>query len=97
QNDKIVALATAAGTGTSAVIRLSGGDALTIASSMISSVSGKNIHLQKSHTVHLGNILDGKKIVDEVLLTIFKRPNSYTGEDVVEISCHGSKIGRAHV
>ncbi|HZW77379.1 MAG TPA: tRNA uridine-5-carboxymethylaminomethyl(34) synthesis GTPase MnmE [Flavobacteriaceae bacterium] len=89
-NDTIVALATAAGTGAIAVIRLSGGDALTIASSVFSSVSGKNIHLQKSHTVHLGNILDGKRIVDEVLLTIFKGPNSYTGEDVVEISCHGS-------
>lgn len=89
-NDTIVALATPAGAGAIAVIRLSGEDAISIASSLFVSVSGKNIASQKTHTVHLGHIKDGTRVVDEVLATIFKNPNSYTGEDVVEFSCHGS-------
>src|SRR5690554_5898034 len=89
--DTIVAMATPAGAGAIAVIRLSGPEALSIASTLFSSVSGKNLANQKTHTVHLGHIKDGDKIIDEVLATIFKNPNSYTGEDVVEISCHGSQ------
>lgn len=89
-NDTIVALATPAGAGAIAVIRLSGEDAISIASSLFVSVSGKNIASQKTHTVHLGHIKDGTRVVDEVLATIFKNPNSYTGENVVEFSCHGS-------
>ena len=88
--DTIVAMATPAGAGAIAVLRLSGPEAISIASSIFTSVSGKNLADQKSHTVHLGHIKDGEKIIDEVLATIFKNPNSYTGEDVVEISCHGS-------
>src|SRR5690554_4383950 len=88
--DTIVAMATPAGAGAIAVLRLSGPEAISIASSIFTSVSGKNLAEQKSHTVHLGHIKDGEKIIDEVLVTIFKNPNSYTGEDVVEISCHGS-------
>lgn len=88
--DTIVAMATPAGAGAIAVLRLSGPDAISIASSLFSSVSGKELGKQKSHTVHLGNIKDGDKVIDEVLATIFKNPHSYTGEDVVEISCHGS-------
>tara|TARA_R110002012_G_scaffold43974_2_gene118569 strand:- start:4173 stop:5624 length:1452 start_codon:yes stop_codon:yes gene_type:complete len=88
--DTIVAMATPAGAGAIAVIRLSGPQAVTIASSIFSSVSGKELAKQKTHTVHLGHIKDGEKVLDEVLTTIFKNPNSYTGEDVVEISCHGS-------
>ncbi len=88
--DTIVAMATPAGAGAIAVIRLSGPEAIFIASSIFSSISGKNLSEQKTHTVHLGNIKAGEKIIDEVLVTIFKNPNSYTGEDVVEISCHGS-------
>lgn len=88
--DSIVAMATPAGAGAIAVLRLSGPEAISIASSIFTSVSGKNLADQKSHTVHLGHIKDGEKIIDEVLATIFKNPNSYTGEDVVEISCHGS-------
>lgn len=90
--DTIVAMATPAGAGAIAVLRLSGPDALFIASSIFSSVSGKKLSDQKTHTVHLGSITDGEKIIDEVLATIFKNPNSYTGEDVVEISCHGSQF-----
>jgi len=88
--DTIIALATPAGSGAIAVIRISGEKAFTIASEMFSSVSGKILKKQKTHTVHLGHVVDGKRVVDEVLATIFKNPNSYTGEDVVEISCHGS-------
>ncbi|QQX76047.1 MULTISPECIES: tRNA uridine-5-carboxymethylaminomethyl(34) synthesis GTPase MnmE [Aequorivita] len=88
--DTIVAMATPAGAGAIAVLRLSGPDAIAIASSIFSSVSRKELVKQKTHTVHLGHIKDGERIIDEVLVTIFKNPNSYTGEDVVEISCHGS-------
>lgn len=88
--DTIVALATPSGAGAIAVIRLSGPDAIKIASNMFFSIHGKKLNDQKTHTIHLGHIKDGEKIIDEVLLSIFKNPNSYTGEDVVEFSCHGS-------
>ena len=88
--DTIVALATPSGSGAIAIIRLSGEGALPIVSKVFQSVSGKIISAQKTHTIHLGHIKDGEKIIDQVLVSIFKNPNSYTGEDVVEISCHGS-------
>lgn len=88
--DTIVALATPAGAGAIAIIRLSGDAALQIASTIFHSVSGKVLSQQKTHTVHLGHVKDGTRIIDEVLATLFKNPNSYTGEDVVELSCHGS-------
>lgn len=88
--DTIVALATPSGAGAIAVIRISGADAIAIASGVFRSVSGKDIAKQKSHTLHLGHIADGGKIYDEVLLSLFKGSNSYTGESTVEISCHGS-------
>ncbi len=88
--DTIVAMATPAGAGAIAVLRLSGSEAINIASSIFTSVSGKELIKQKTHTVHLGNIKDDERVIDEVLITVFKNPNSYTGEDVVEISCHGS-------
>ncbi|MDC8004551.1 tRNA uridine-5-carboxymethylaminomethyl(34) synthesis GTPase MnmE [Aureisphaera galaxeae] len=86
----IVALATPAGAGAIAVIRLSGNKAIDIASEIFTSVSGKVLREQKTHTVHLGHVRDEDRVIDEVLATIFKNPNSYTGEDVVEFSCHGS-------
>lgn len=89
-NDTIIALATASGSGAIAVVRLSGKDAISIGSRFFKSVSGKSLEKQKSHTVHLGHIVDGSRVIDEVLVTIFKNPHSYTGEDVIEISCHGS-------
>jgi tRNA modification GTPase len=88
--DTIVALATPSGAGAVAIIRMSGKDAIAIASEVFQSVSGKDISKQKTHTIHLGTIVDGTKIYDQVLVSIFKNPNSYTGEDVIEISCHGS-------
>ena len=89
-SDTIVALATPSGSGAIAVIRLSGPDAISIASIAFKSVSNKDLKDQPTHTIHLGHIVDDKKTLDEVLLAIFKNPNSYTGEDVIEVSCHGS-------
>ena len=89
-HDTIVALATPAGAGAIAILRLSGDHAMKIASDVFSSVSNKVLKDQKTHTVHLGHIKDGSRVIDEVLATVFKNPNSYTGEDVVEFSCHGS-------
>ena len=88
--ETIVALASPSGAGAIAVIRLSGADALTISEQVFQSVSGKAVSKQKTHTIHLGHIIDDGKVFDQVLLSIFKNPHSYTGEDVVEISCHGS-------
>ena len=88
--ETIVALATPSGAGAIAVIRLSGLEAVTIAAEVFQSVSGKDIAKQKTHTIHLGHVVDGTKTYDQVLLSLFKGPNSYTGENVVEISCHGS-------
>ena len=72
------------------MIRVSGPDAIAIASGVFNSVSGKDIAKQKSHTLHLGHITDENKVYDQVLISLFKGPNSYTGENTVEISCHGS-------
>ncbi|MEO8933106.1 MAG: tRNA uridine-5-carboxymethylaminomethyl(34) synthesis GTPase MnmE [Xanthomarina sp.] len=90
QNDTIVALATASGAGAIAVIRLSGTDAISICSKLFKSIHNKNLTSQQTHTIHLGHIMDGKRTIDEVLVSVFKNPKSYTGENVVEISCHGS-------
>ncbi|APU12088.1 tRNA uridine-5-carboxymethylaminomethyl(34) synthesis GTPase MnmE [Cellulophaga lytica] len=89
--DTIVALATPSGAGAIAVIRLSGPDAITLANAKFKSVRNKDLTKQKTHTIHLGHIVDGTKIYDEVLVSLFKGPNSYTGENVIEISCHGSQ------
>ena len=88
--DTIIALATPSGSGAIAVIRLSGNDAISIANSFFKSIHNKKLINQKTHTVHLGHIIDGDRVIDEVLISLFKNPQSYTGEDVVEISCHGS-------
>ena len=88
--DTIVALASPAGAGAIAVIRVSGEQAIAICSSLFKSVSNKTLAAQKTHTIHLGHIMDGKRTIDEVLVSLFKGTNSYTGEPTVEISCHGS-------
>ena len=85
--DTIVALSTPPGVGAIAVIRLSGEKAFEIVDKVI---SGKKIRELTSHTIHLSEIKKDEKVLDEILISIFKAPNSYTGEDVVEISCHGS-------
>ena len=91
RNDTIIALATPYGMGAIAVIRLSGEKAIDLVSEFFESRrKGKSLKEQASHTVHLGFVKDGERILDEVLATVFRAPHSYTGENVVEISCHGS-------
>lgn len=87
-NDTIVALSTGEVESAIGVIRLSGANALIIANNMF---NGKDLLEQDSHTLHFGTIRDEESILDEVVVGLFKGPNSYTGENVVEISCHGSK------
>lgn len=93
KNDTIIALATPAGVGAISVIRLSGENSIDIVDSFFKSVKkGKSIKNQKTHTIHLGHIVQNDIVLDEVLVSVFKNPNSYTGENIVEISCHGSSF-----
>ena len=86
--DTIIALATPPGIGALGVLRLSGPEAISIADEVF---WGKKLHNQASHSLHLGTIKDEKgHPLDEVLASVFVGPHSYTGEDVVEFSCHGS-------
>ncbi len=85
-NDTICALATAPG-GALGVIRISGPQTLEI----LSRVFSKDLTKAKPNTIHYGHIKDGAEIIDEVLVSIFRAPHSYTGEDSAEISCHGSR------
>ncbi|WP_334125465.1 tRNA uridine-5-carboxymethylaminomethyl(34) synthesis GTPase MnmE [Empedobacter brevis] len=91
-NDTICALATANGMGAIAVIRISGPEAISKVAQIYQSKFNptKSLIDAPSHTIHLGYVMDGDTIVDEALFSIFKNPHSYTGEDVVEISTHGS-------
>lgn len=86
-DDTIVALATPPGVGAIAVIRISGKNTFPVINELFPS---KDLLQQPSHTLHVGLVKDGDKILDEVVLSLFKGPKSYTGEDVIEISCHGS-------
>ena len=86
-DDTIVALATPPGVGAIGVIRLSGNKAITIANELF---AAKDLTLQLSHTLHVGILKDDEIVLDEVVVSLFKGPKSYTGEDVVELSCHGS-------
>jgi len=86
-HDTIVALSTPPGIGAIGVIRLSGQDAIRITDEIF---KGKDLTTVDSHTVYFGTINKDDEILDEVVVTVFKNPKSYTGEDVIEISCHGS-------
>ncbi|WGK64690.1 tRNA uridine-5-carboxymethylaminomethyl(34) synthesis GTPase MnmE [Croceiramulus getboli] len=88
--DTIVALATAPGAGAVAIIRISGPQAIDVASRMFEAKSGQSLSKVASHTVHLGHIKDQERIIDEALALVFKGNKSYTGEPTVEFSCHGS-------
>jgi tRNA modification GTPase len=85
--ETITALATPSGVGAIAVIRVSGSETFRIVNKIF---KGKNLEKQASHTIHFGTIRDGDIIIDEVLVSLFKAPSSYTREDTIEISCHGS-------
>ncbi len=86
-DDTIVALATAHGIGAIAVVRLSGSRSIDIVNELF---PAKDLKKQLSHTIHVGFLKDGNKSLDEVVISLYRSPKSYTGEDVVEISCHGS-------
>lgn len=90
--DTIIALATPSGVGAIAVLRISGPEALSISNTLFKSIHDKQLIDQPTHTLHLGHIVDQDRVLDEVLISLFKNPKSYTGEDVVEISCHGSSF-----
>lgn len=89
--DTICAIASAPGQGAIALIRLSGPEAFNVISTVFKSRK-KNFTLQMAvtQTIHFGEIVDKDSIIDEVLVSVFKSPNTYTGEDLIEISCHGS-------
>ncbi|MFT4602046.1 MAG: tRNA modification GTPase, partial [Arenicella sp.] len=91
--DTICALSTPQGIGAISLIRLSGKDSITI----IDSVFSKSILNVESHTAHFGTIKNGDMILDEVLVTVFKNPNSFTGENLIEIGCHGSPFIQAQI
>ena len=86
-DDTIVALSTPPGVGAIAVIRLSGSNAIIIVDKLFPS---KDLLSQSSHTIHVGFLKEEEKVIDEAVISLFRNPKSYTGEDVVEISCHGS-------
>ena len=90
-NETICALASPFGSGAIATVRLSGPLSLQIAAQIFEPSNKKFvIEKAKSHQIHYGFVKDKNELIDDVLLSIFKRPNSYTGEDSIEISCHGS-------
>ena len=89
-SDTIIALATPPGIGAISIIRISGKNAISISDKLFFKKNKKKLSTHKSHTVHLGKIKNNENEIDEVLLTIFKTPHSYTGENTIEISCHGS-------
>src|SRR5215471_3463546 len=87
--DTIVALSTPPGIGAIAVVRLSGKNAIDITDKLF---AGKKLANQPSHTLHFGKLMDNGTEIDEVVVGIFRAPHSYTKEDVVEISGHGSNF-----
>ena len=88
-NDTIIAESSPSGKGATSVIRLSGLNSINIVDKIFPS---KDLNKVKSHTLHYGNIIYNNEIIDEVVIGIFKEPKSYTKENIVEISCHGSEI-----
>ncbi len=85
-NDNIVAISTAMGVGAISIIRLSGKDVISIVNQIF---KGKDLEKVNSHTINYGYIVNNDEIIDEVLVTIMKKPKTYTMEDIVEINCHG--------
>ena len=88
--ETIIALASPNGLGAISVIRISGLNAISITEKLFKPKGNKKLSNQKSHTVHLGHLIKNGYELDEVLVSLFKGPHSYTGENTIEISCHGS-------
>lgn len=89
-NDTICALATPAGVGAIAMIRLSGPESFGIIDQIFEPRSGSPVSLAAGYTLHLGNLTGDEGVIDEVMVSVFRQPHSYTGDDAIEISCHGS-------
>jgi len=94
--DTICAIATAKATAAIGVIRVSGEDAFSICDSVIK-MKNRPLCELSSTTMRMGTVYDGKNAVDEVLCAVFRAPNSYTGENIVEINCHGGIAILEHV
>ena len=91
--DTIAAISTSTGNSGIGIIRVSGDEAIEIVDKIFkSNKEGKRLINVKSHTVNYGNIVDGEKVLDQVLVLVMKNPHSYTGEDTVEIDCHGGML-----
>ena len=90
--DTIAAISTPRGEGGIGIVRISGSEALNILCEIFKPKSRRNISELKSYTINYGHIYDGDKLIDEVLVSIMKKPNTYTKEDIVEINCHGGYI-----
>ena len=86
----IIALSSAPGSGAIAIIRLSGEDAISKTDLFFKSKSGKKLSDSKGYSISYGNLIDNNEIIDEVVISVYKAPHSYTGENIIEISCHGS-------
>ncbi|NLK61905.1 MAG: tRNA uridine-5-carboxymethylaminomethyl(34) synthesis GTPase MnmE [Fusobacteria bacterium] len=90
--DTVAAISTPIGEGGIGIIRISGDEAFSILEKIFKPINNKNIDTIASHTINFGYIYDGKNIIDEVLVSIMKAPNTYTKEDIVEINCHGGFV-----
>ena len=90
--ETIAAISTAVAPSGIAIVRISGDDAIEIADKIYFSKKEKKLSSQKGNTIHYGWIKDNGEIIDEVLVSVFKEPHSYTGEDSIEINCHGGVI-----
>jgi tRNA modification GTPase len=90
-NATICAIATPPGNGAISILRLSGKDSFKIAAQLVNFPSGgKKLEQLPANSIHYANIIAGEVIIDEVLVSLFREPHSYTGEDLIEISCHGA-------
>lgn len=90
ENNIIAAISTPAGIGGIAIIRLSGKGGIELADTVFKSAKGDRLADAKAYTIHFGSIIKDDTVLDDVLISVFKSPHSFTGEDIVEISCHGS-------
>src|ERR1700692_1714573 len=95
QQDTIAAISTPAGEGAIAMIRVSGEEAIVVADRIFR--GNEKPSEMVSHTQRLGEIVDGDRLIDQVMLSVHRAPASYTGEDLVEISCHGGVLVTAQV
>jgi len=86
----IIALSSAPGSGAIAIIRLSGEDAISKTDLFFKSKSGKQLSQSNGYSISYGDLVDADEIIDEVVISVYKAPHSYTGENIIEISCHGS-------